>query len=345
VSDTCAGIISAAIVVLLALATPAAYIIFNRAIVRTWAWGEKLYRERRARRKAEETRNPPETEDIEADEVTLLRPKSPRCSYQTKIRETWKASETPDFALVGLGRLGWEMLTHGPEELVDTIILPDGSQRPQNSEGEFYTGFKTSNLKARMLEMFLLLILWLFCLSAFGLFIWGSIASGNIITDSIALVDGKDCAFWIPDPSAPPKENVTYGYFYLQEIEAGEYAKNCYGAPDGADGCNIFVSQDIPYTEIENALCPFSDELCLDGRFSALTMSTPLVSSKLLGINVPIGYVFNRTTTCAPVKRKGFVKNNGDIYEYFYGPITGVREPTWTSPKHNPKTVPGYEVA
>jgi hypothetical protein len=101
----------------------------------------------------------------------------------------------------------------------------------------------------------------------------------------------------------------------------------------------------MPYSEIEKALCPFSDELCLDGRFSALTMSTPLLSSKLLGINLPVGYLFNRTTTCAPVKRDGFVKENGTNYEYLYGTVLGLRDSTWNSPKLNPKTVPGYEVA
>jgi hypothetical protein len=340
VSDTRAGIISAAVVVLLTLAIPAAYIIFNRSIVRTWDWLEKLYHLRQARRRAEEERTPREAGDAEVDERTPLRPRIPRSSYQTKIRETWTVSNTPEFAshFVELGKLGWEMLTHGPQELVDSTVLPDGFERSPNSVGEFYTGFKMLNLKARILEILLLIFLWIFCLSAFGLLIWGSIASGNIVSDSITLSDGKECAFWIPDASAPLKENGTYSHFYLQEVEAGEYAKNCYGAPEGADGCNLFVSQDMPYTEIEN-------DLCLDGRFSALTMSTPLVSSKSLGINVPIGYLFNRTTTCAPVKRDGFVKENGDTYEYNYGPITGLRNSTWTSPKQKPKTIPGYEVA
>jgi hypothetical protein len=345
VSDTRAGVISASIVVLLALATPAAYIIVNRSIVRTWTWLEKLHHHRRERRRAEEPQNPPQRVVVEITERTSLLPIDPRPSYQATIRETWKVSKSPDFALIELGRLGWEILTHGPERLADTRNLPNGSGPSTNSVGEFYTGFNWLNMKARWPEILLLVILWLFCFGTFGLFIWGSIASGNMVSDSAALADGKDCAFWIPDTSAPPKENGTYGHFYLQEVEAGEYASNCYGTPQGTDGCNIFVSQDIPYTEIENALCPFSDELCLDGRFSALTMRTPLLSSKSLGINVPIGYLFNRTTTCAPVKRDRFVKENGTKYEYFYGPIPGLGESTWSSPKQKPKTVPGYEVA
>lgn len=350
VSDTRAGVVAAAVVILLALAVPAAYTIVNRFIVRAWTWLERLYNQHQARRRSIERQNPVNDPGAESNERTPLVPRQPptpppttlplppRCSYQARIRETWKVSKTPDFALVELGKLGWELLTHGPEEASN-----DG-RRP-NDAGEYYTGFEKSNLWARIWEVVLLVFLVGFCLGAFGLFIWGSIASGTIISDSAALADGQDCGFWIPDSSAPRKENGTYGYYYLQELDAGEYARKCYGAPDGADGCNVFVSQDMPYTEIDKSLCPFSDELCLNGRFSALRMTTPLLSSKMLGINVLTGYLFNRSTTCAPVKRVGFVKENGTNYEYNYGPIPGLSNSTWTFPKAKPRTVPGYEVA
>lgn len=345
VSVTEASFITAAVVVLLALATPAAYLILNRIIVRTWEWIHTLQRQRQAQQAPEPNRGPPDFEDVEANEETPLRPKAPRWSYQSRIRDTWKSSTSPDFALIKLGQLGWEMVTHGPEELVDADALHDSFERSPNGLGEFRTGFKKSNLKARLLEILLLIFLFLFCLITFGLFIWGSIAAGNIVSDSVALLDGKDCGFWIPDSSAPRKTNGTYGHFYLQELEAGEYAKKCYGTPEGVDGCSSFVSQDLPYSVTHNALCPFSDELCLNGRYSALTLSTPLVSSKVLGINVPVGFTFNRTTTCAPLKRVGFVKETEDVYEYNYGAVKWEGNATWTSPKWKLKTAPGYEVA
>lgn len=194
VSTTQASVISAAVVVLLALVTPAAYLILNRSIVRTWEWLERLQRQRQAQHVAECRRNPSEVEDVEANEETPLRPKAPPCSYQSRIRDTWKFSTTADFALIKMGKLGWELLTHGPEELVDVTALHDSFERSLNSSGEFRTGFKKSNLKARFREILLLVFLLLF--------IWGSITAGNIVLDSIALLDGKDCGFWIHDSVA-----------------------------------------------------------------------------------------------------------------------------------------------
>jgi hypothetical protein len=113
-----------------------------------------------------------------------------------------------------------------------------------------------------------------------------------------------------------------------------EYAKSCYGAVKGADGCNFFVTQDFPITETEDDFCAFED-LCLDGRYTAFSLSTELISSKSLGINVPTGYKFNRTTTCAPIKREGKVVETPYSYEYYYGAY-GTNNWTWKAPL--PKT-------
>jgi hypothetical protein len=336
VSDHGAACIAATIVVLLALASPVAYVIINRIIVGTWATLEGIYHERHLRSR-------PDGANTEANEETLLLGRPEYGSYYPSIREKWKASKTPDFAVVELTRLGWEMATHSPED-----TATNNSSNPQgtrHSHEVVYTGFKVRNLLARKWEILILVILCMFCLVTFGLFIWGSIASASIVTNSTALSDSPDCGFWIPDSRAGHHKNGTYGFRYLQEVEAGEYAKSCYGAARGADGCNFFVSQDIPYTVRENDVCPFSDELCLEGHYSAFTMSTPLITSKMLGINVPTGYKFNRTTSCAPVKREGFVIDTGDTYEYYYGPVPGAGIPTWRAPKHSVKDFPGYDVA
>jgi len=344
-SENGAAFIAGTVVVLLALVSPVAYVIVNRIIVRTWATIEFILHERYSRRRqARELGHPGHAEDNEQD-LLLRRP--PRRSYYKSIRETWKYSKTPDAAVFELGGLAWKIVTHASEDWAEPAPRGEDAdaEAQQQPLEEVYTGFTLSNLRPRKWELVLLVFLLLFCLLLFGLFIWGSIAAANIISDPIALSDSPDCGYWIPDPSVKPKENGTYGFFYLQELDAGRYAKDCYGKPRGTDGCNSFVSQDIPYSITEHDICPFSDELCLEGRYSAFTMSTPLISSKALGINVPTGYLFNRTTTCAPISRDGYVLDAGDSYEYNYGPIPGVGNLTWTASKDDLKTFPGYEVA
>lgn len=209
-------------------------------------------------------------------------------------------------------------------------------------------GFSWSNVRRRSWEIFTCLFLWLVSLTMFGLFAWGSIASTAIISDTVALSESANCGFWMLDSTAQPKVNGSYGYLYLQEVESAEYASRCYGTAPGTDGCNFFTTQDIPYSEeddILDDLHPFSDDLCLDGRFSALTMRTGLVSSKDLGINVPIGYTFNRSTTCVPIKRDGYVIDTGASYEYQYGIYQGSGNATFSTPKIQPKIFSGYDVA
>lgn len=321
-SNDGAAYIAATVVVLLALASPVAYVVLNRIIVRTWATLEKIYHERQLRTR-------PVITGAEANEETPLVERSKRRSCYTLMREKWKDSKTPDFAVAELAWLGWEIATHGPEDRTKADCA----------------GSRVRKLWTRKWKLLILTSLIIFSLSTFGLFVWGSIASARIVTSSAALSDSPDCGFWIPDPKADHHKNGTDGFLYLQEVEAGEYAKNCYGAARGADGCNFFASQDIPYTVKENDLCPFSDELCLEGRSSAFTMSTPLISSKMLGINVPTGYQFNRTTSCAPIKRDGFVIETEDTYDYYYGPVPGSGMPTWRSPKSSVRDFPGYHVA
>jgi hypothetical protein len=313
-TDIGAAWVTGTTVILLALASPAAYIICNRAIVGTWAYLEEIYFAH-LKKKSDSTAPPTEN-------TGLLQAK--RVFYYAKIRETWKSSRTPDFALIELGRLGWKMFTHHPVS-------------------DNHTGFKWENLWARKFEALLCVFLELVCIGIFGLFAWGSIAATGLISNTIALSASENCGFWIPDPKAPPKPNGTYGHFYLQEVEAMEYAKTCYGAVKGADGCNVFVTQDFPITETENDFCPFED-FCLDGRYTAFSLSTGLISSKSLGINVPTGYKFNRTTTCAPIKREGRVVEDADSYKYFYGPY-GANNWTWKAPKEQIKPFPGYDVA
>ncbi|KAG4432857.1 hypothetical protein IFR05_011657 [Cadophora sp. M221] len=227
---------------------------------------------------------------------------------------------------------------------VDATQIPGTPRTPRGHQcDEAYTGFKWQNAKARMVEIAVVGILWLFSATTFGLIIWGSIASTNLISEGISLSASTDCGVWVMDGEGGPP-NCTTGLNYLQELESGEYAKRCYGSSPGADGCNFFVAQDMPYTEVHDDACPFADALCLLGQSSAYTMRTELISSKSLGINVPKGMLFNRSTTCAPIERRGFTFSLNESLSYSYGP-SGMSDSTWTTAKNTAPMFPGYEVA
>ncbi|KAH7369555.1 hypothetical protein BKA65DRAFT_1132 [Rhexocercosporidium sp. MPI-PUGE-AT-0058] len=347
-------IILGVVVALLALASPAAYIVLNRFIVRIWASVESIYLSHNSRR--------PVALEAEPNESHRMLPRSPRRSFYPLIRETWKCSRTPDFALVSLVLLSWKMVTHAPPlapvdsqltaprliaARIDHSPIPGttgttGTPRMDPFD-EVYTGFRWENIKARWVETVIVIILWLFSAITFGLIIWGSIASTNLISESIALSASVDCGVWVMGgEKASP--NCTTGLNYLQELESSEYAKRCYRSSTGADGCNFFVAQDMPYTEVHDDACPFANELCLLGQSSAYTMRTELISSKSLGINVPKGMLFNRSTTCVPIERKDFAFASNESLSYNYGP-SGMSDSTWTTTKNTWPMFPGYEVA
>jgi hypothetical protein len=265
---------------------------------------------------------------VVTNDATPLIPQLPRTPYYRTIRETWKTSGTPDFALMELGKLSWKMVTHDPVN-------------------DQHSGFQWSHLKARTGEVLTCVALWVLSLVIFGLFVWGSIASAGIITDSVALSASPDCGWWISDPSAP-LTNGTYGLYYLQEVESGDYASRCYGAAPGTDGCNFYFTQDIPYSETDDILddkCPFSDELCLNGGSSAFTMRSKFISSKDLGINVPLGYLFSRSTTCSPIRTDPYTIDKGTSYEYHYGINQAIGNATFSTSKIQTKIFSGYDVA
>jgi len=131
-------------------------------------------------------------------------------------------------------------------------------------------------------------------------------------------------------------------------MESGQYARNCYNASSGADGCNFFRAQNITIHIKENDACPFSSGFCLKGDSAAYTLSTDLVKSQDLGINVPAGYTFNRTSTCAPIQRSGYIgfDEDSELIEYYYGQWGGLGKgnltwlafpnfPTWAGSGYN----------
>lgn len=178
----------------------------------------------------------------------------------------------------------------------------------------------------------------------------GTIYTAQIASDHVSLSTSKDCGIWVTAPSL----RRLSPFNYLREMESGDYAKKCYPAqsntkaPD-TDGCNFFYSQSFRWSDEHNTSCPFADGFCLEGPTSAYTLSTGLVSSKDLGINVPIGYRFNRTTTCAPIQREGYYEVDEDAQQTYYYYGTHVEQPgsnwTYDGPKNPVWITSGYSVA
>jgi hypothetical protein len=193
-------------------------------------------------------------------------------------------------------------------------------------------------------QIALRIVVALLCIGFFILVTIATVYSVWIASQPISLSASRDCGWWVLDDSI---DSIS-PFNYLQEKEAGNYATRCYNASDGVDGCNFFLAQSIPFEEVDEVACPFADGFCLEDN-NAYKLTTSLVSSKELGINVPVGYTFNRTTTCSPIQRKDYVDVDEDygLINYYYGPLGGLSEgnQTWLSfPNYRTWTGSGYQV-
>ena len=150
------------------------------------------------------------------------------------------------------------------------------------------------NLLQRPFDVLLSLLVSVFFVAIFVAESSGTILSANIVSDTTALVSSPKCQIGEYFPSGQA------GY---------DYARNCYHAELGANGCNFFYNQSIAYTENHWQKCPFTSEICANGSNSAMTLDTGLVDAKVVGINSAAHLQFRRTTTCAPLKIDGEMLN------------------------------------
>ena len=101
----------------------------------------------------------------------------------------------------------------------------------------------------------------------------------------------------------------------MLRLKVQTLSNNCYGAPEGADGCNYFLQQSIPF-KMSGALCPFND--------ASMHFSMGPVNARVLGINTPMPIEISRETTCAPITVNGsfvemHIKNTSVLPHYYYG--------------------------
>ena len=158
------------------------------------------------------------------------------------------------------------------------------------------------------------------------------IVSGSITSRNVVSSNSAACGLFTLEREMEGVSPII-NYHYSQDLEARINAMQCFGSTNDTSACDSFVSPNLPVyqTDVD---CPFSDDLCLEGS-SAIKLSTNLVDSKSLGINVPKGYSFNRLTTCAPLDRNVHVVLSEDrsSYEYYYGSNSEVS--TWSNPAEN----------
>lgn len=126
----------------------------------------------------------------------------------------------------------------------------------------------------------------------------------SIVASSDGLLASKTCGVWNLETDAAvfdiDRDNLVQA---LKEDRAGRYARACYDeakATTSVDGCSLFNAARIPYKVSLGERCPFQNpDICSNGRYSAIKLSTGSLEASLLGINVANPPTFNRTTICA----------------------------------------------
>lgn len=215
-------------------------------------------------------------------------------------------------------------------------------ESPQGAALELFTSAFNRHLTWD--QILLRLFAALLCITFFATITIMSVYSAWIATQLPALSASDKCGIWALDSSV----NFLSVFNYMQEKEAGDYANRCYNAREGSDGCNFFVTKSLDFEEKNETACPFADGFCLDEN-NSYTLSTGHISSKELGFNVPVGYTFNRTTTCSPIQRAGHIGYDEEfgLIIYNYGQIKGLtagNETHASIPNELPWLGPGYHV-
>ena len=168
------------------------------------------------------------------------------------------------------------------------------------------------------------------------------ILTANLATDSTALSASPDCGYYLPS-SATGLENaslISQPYEFKAQLDSADWARNCYHADHGTDGCNFFLQRSISYTVEHNAACPFPDYMCHGGASSALAFSTGAVDAREIGINAPKTWEFERNTTCSPLNmNETFIqlsRNGSELtFKYCYGAGDGFGDHTWETKSYD----------
>lgn len=92
---------------------------------------------------------------------------------------------------------------------------------------------------------------------------------------------------------------------------AATYARACYGGSNDPLQCGKLPVPALKYNVERNATCPFQSGMCVYGDTAAFTMTTHMLDSYFdLGINAreKNRVQVEKSTTCAPIRRPGYVE-------------------------------------
>lgn len=155
----------------------------------------------------------------------------------------------------------------------------------------------------------------------------GGVYVARIRANGPAILDSQRCGLWTFDRERGGDEAATRAGIHdlEKEIRAGEYAQNCYGAPDMFDAiqCNfLYRSRLLLKPANYTTDCPFENEICSQNQ--TVTFATDTIDASELGINSHLSPKFRHRTSCTPLSMEfPFIQNhthNGTTtYYYYYG--------------------------
>jgi hypothetical protein len=160
----------------------------------------------------------------------------------------------------------------------------------------------------------------LLAVSYFGILACSTLTA-SLATDSTALSNHPACGIYEDPPNSSDEASFKKVAFNA-ELESAALAEKCFNVGAGADGCNFFLQQSIPY-RVSSTPCPFQDStMCSISDSQIVHFSTGPVDARVIGINTPIRMQFSRSTTCSPITvNETFVKAkilNGSLFFYYY---------------------------
>ncbi len=175
-------------------------------------------------------------------------------------------------------------------------------------------------------------------IATFAGFLTCGVVTAYLATDSKALSSSSRCGLYVPAPNGSQVEHAMGPFAFQAQLDSSQLAENCYDKASGADGCNFFVQQSIPYTH-SDAACPFPDGMCHENMSSASHFSTGPIDAAAVGVHAPQTFEFQRNTTCVPLNgNETYISTTGTngtyTHTYNYGSSNGLPF-TWQTTTHD----------
>lgn len=241
-------------------------------------------------------------------------------------------SHTPESGAIQLLRLIFQVITERPIALPE-VARPNTRtwiERVSESCSRYW-----QNISGNWAHLTLLVLAVGFCAVVFAAAATAATAVVYLGWDNKVLPTYHNCGFWVTPNMY--EEGLSQG---KTDDRATSYHTSCYGNTLSSD-CQLFVHDRLPYSMIENDVCPFLGDVCLLGNHTAVTFDTGFIQAKLLGINSKRQLFFRRKSTCSPVVTNGYVKtveeDGVSVTRFFYG-STILGNYTW-----NERKVPRYD--